>query len=90
MLSWNRPLNQQEFEPSQIGQFLTNRLELTIKETSTNNGFLLLCSRCQTNQLFYNFSGKIFVFLNYKGCGWKRWSLLQLRISYQRAKKQTR
>ena len=79
-IEWSTPLHQQDIDKDKLQFILEQDLNLKVKITSTNNGFLLDCPKCQTpNKLFYNFAGRQFLCLNYKDCGFKPFNLTKLK-----------
>lgn len=86
-LKFGTPLNQQNVDHNHLSYLLRKSFDLKVKTTSTNTGFLMKCFKCrQEDKLFYSFEGKMFLCLDYKSCGWKGWSLLQLKEEWRRYK----
>jgi uncharacterized protein YheU (UPF0270 family) len=84
-IEWSTPLNQQDIDKDKLRSILEQNLNLKVKTTSTNSGFLLDCPKCQTpNKLFYNFEGRQFLCLNYKDCGFKPFNLTKLKKTFQK------
>lgn len=79
-IDWAMPLSQQDIDKEKLQLILEQNLNLKVKTTSTNNGFLLNCPKCQTSdKLFYNFGSRWFLCLDYKGCGFKSVNLVRLK-----------
>lgn len=80
IVDWSVPLNKQELDNDFLPKLFENYFKIEIRTTSTDSGFLFKCPKCQIeNKCFYSFDGKMFICLDYQGCGWKGWNLVHLK-----------